>query len=63
VQFGACKDDQLAQDTNALSGGTHTGAATFLFIQSVEQLITQKQPLTCASCLAHVMHWNTVWTR
>ena len=48
VQFGACKDSQLAQDTAALSGGTHTGAATYLFIQSVEQLIAHQQPLTCA---------------
>ena len=38
VQFGACKDSQTAADTNALSGGTHTGAATFLFIQAIEHL-------------------------
>ncbi|GMH32747.1 hypothetical protein BSKO_00581 [Bryopsis sp. KO-2023] len=35
-QFGACKDSEVAQDTNDLSGNAHTGAATFAFIQAVE---------------------------
>ena len=48
VQFGACKDSQTAADTASLSGGTHTGAATFLFIQACERLIKHQQPLTCA---------------
>ena len=38
VQFGACKDSQTAADTNALLGGSHTGAATFSFIQAIEHL-------------------------
>ncbi|PNH03319.1 Metacaspase-1 [Tetrabaena socialis] len=37
-QFGACKDSQVAQDTNALSGKAYTGAATFCFIQAIEKL-------------------------
>lgn len=47
VQFGACKDSQTAADTASLSGGTHTGAATFLFIQACERLLKHQQPLTC----------------
>ncbi|GAX74658.1 hypothetical protein CEUSTIGMA_g2106.t1 [Chlamydomonas eustigma] len=36
VQFGACRDNQVAQDTSSLSRGTYTGAATFSFIQALE---------------------------
>jgi hypothetical protein len=28
LQFGACRDSQVAQDTNRMSGTVHTGAAT-----------------------------------
>jgi hypothetical protein len=28
---------QVAQDTNAMAGGTYTGAATFSFIQAIER--------------------------
>lgn len=35
-QFGACKDSEVAQDTNDMSGYAHTGAATFAFIQAIE---------------------------
>lgn len=37
MQISAASDDQVAADTSALSGGTHTGAATFSFIQAIEQ--------------------------
>ncbi|KAG1659689.1 hypothetical protein FOA52_004328 [Chlamydomonas sp. UWO 241] len=36
VQFGACRDSQVAQDTSALAGGTFTGAATYSLIQALE---------------------------
>uniref|UniRef100_A0A7R9VS35 Peptidase C14 caspase domain-containing protein n=1 Tax=Chlamydomonas euryale TaxID=1486919 RepID=A0A7R9VS35_9CHLO len=36
VQFGACRDSQVAQDTSAMSGGTFTGAATYALIQALE---------------------------
>lgn len=39
VQISAASDDQVAADTSALSGGTHTGAATFSFIQAIEQCV------------------------
>lgn len=48
VQFSACKDSETAADTEKLSGGIHTGAATYLFIEAVERLIKKQQPLTCA---------------
>eukprot|EP00892_Ulva_mutabilis_P001307 jgi/Ulvmu1/11177/UM072_0013.1 len=56
VQFGACKDSQTAADTASLSGGTHTGAATFLFIQACERLIKHQQPLTYSSILRDMLH-------
>ncbi|KAK9819981.1 hypothetical protein WJX72_004748 [[Myrmecia] bisecta] len=37
IQFGAASDDQTAADTAALSGNVATGAATFSFIQAIEQ--------------------------
>mmetsp|Transcript_29128 Transcript_29128/g.64374 ORF Transcript_29128/g.64374 Transcript_29128/m.64374 type:complete len:475 (+) Transcript_29128:180-1604(+) len=37
IQIGACHDSQVAQDTNSLSGRAYTGAATYSFIQAVEQ--------------------------
>lgn len=37
IQISAASDHQVAADTNRLSGGTHTGAATFSFIQAVEK--------------------------
>ncbi len=37
VQFGAARDSQTAADTSALSGNVSTGAATFSFIQAIEQ--------------------------
>jgi hypothetical protein len=37
IQFSACTDEQTAADTNALSGNVSTGAATFSFIQGIEQ--------------------------
>jgi len=36
-QFGAARDSQTAADTSALSGNVSTGAATFSFIQAIEQ--------------------------
>lgn len=36
-QFGACKDSEVAQDTNDLSGNVHTGAATYCFIDAIEK--------------------------
>lgn len=36
IQFGACKDSQVAQDTAELSGSTNSGAATYSFIEAVE---------------------------
>lgn len=41
-QFGACKDSQVAADTNAMSGSAYTGAATFSFIDAVERYGTQQ---------------------
>lgn len=40
IQVSAASDHQVAADTNKLSGGTHTGAATFSFIQAIEQFGT-----------------------
>lgn len=37
IQFGAARDSQTAADTSALSGNVSTGAATFSFIQAIEQ--------------------------
>lgn len=37
IQFGASRDGQTAADTSALSGNVSTGAATFSFIQAIEQ--------------------------
>ncbi|KAL6759392.1 metacaspase type I [Haematococcus lacustris] len=37
LQFGACRDNQVAQDTNRMSGSAYTGAATFSFIQAIER--------------------------
>jgi len=37
LQFGACRDSQVAQDTNRMSGSAYTGAATFSFIQAIER--------------------------
>ena len=37
IQFGAARDSQTAADTAALSGNVSTGAATFSFIQAIEQ--------------------------
>ena len=37
IQFGAAHDSQTAMDTSALSGNVSTGAATFSFIQAIEQ--------------------------
>ena len=37
IQFGAARDSQTAADTSALSGNVSTGAATFCFIQAIEQ--------------------------
>ncbi|KAL3143777.1 hypothetical protein ABBQ32_003606 [Trebouxia sp. C0010 RCD-2024] len=37
IQFGAARDNQTAADTSALSGNVSTGAATFSFIQAIEQ--------------------------
>eukprot|EP00775_Hariotina_reticulata_P010905 gene10905-11059_t len=51
-QFGACKDSQVAADTNAMSGSAYTGAATFSFIDAVERYGTQQ---TYASLLQHMM--------
>lgn len=48
VQFAACKDSQAAEDKQSVSGGRHTGAATFLFVRACERLLDQQQPLTCA---------------
>lgn len=51
-QFGACKDSQVAQDTNALSGKAYTGAATFCFIEAIEKYGTQQ---TYGQILSHMM--------
>lgn len=37
VLFSACADEEVAQDTNDLSGSVNTGAATHSFIEAVEQ--------------------------
>ena len=54
AQFSACEDGESAADTESLSG-THTGVATFLFIQACElicgrcnTLEERRQKLTCA---------------
>ena len=41
-QFGACKDSQVAADTNGLSGSAYTGAATFSFIEAIERYGAQQ---------------------
>jgi hypothetical protein len=41
-QLGACKDSQVAADTNAMSGSAYTGAATFSFIDAVEKYGTNQ---------------------
>lgn len=41
-QLGACKDSQVAADTNAMSGSAYTGAATFSFIDAVEKYGTDQ---------------------
>ncbi|WIA30183.1 hypothetical protein OEZ86_000275 [Tetradesmus obliquus] len=51
-QFGACKDSQVAADTNSMSGSAYTGAATYSFIDAVERYGTQQ---TYASLLQHMM--------
>ncbi|KAG2499084.1 hypothetical protein HYH03_003267 [Edaphochlamys debaryana] len=51
-QFGACKDSQVAADTNALSGKAYTGAATFSFIEAIEKYGTNQ---TYGSLLSHMM--------
>jgi metacaspase-1 len=60
VQFGACKDSQTAADTAALSGGTSTGAATFLFIKAIEDLVAQRAPITCVLSLLISQRTNDV---
>jgi hypothetical protein len=51
MQLGACSDQQTAADTAQLSGVTYTGAASFCFIQAVEQYGPQ-QPY--GQLLAHM---------
>eukprot|EP00879_Flechtneria_rotunda_P001214 GHRR01001361.1.p1 GENE.GHRR01001361.1~~GHRR01001361.1.p1 ORF type:complete len:431 (+),score=130.21 GHRR01001361.1:238-1530(+) len=51
-QLGACKDSQVAADTNSMSGSAYTGAATFSFIDAVERYGPQQ---TYASLLQHMM--------
>eukprot|EP00891_Asterochloris_glomerata_P006541 jgi/Astpho2/6541/gw1.00099.4.1_t len=52
IQFSACTDEQTAADTNQLSGNVSTGAATFSFIQAVEQFGIH----ICYGDLLHSMH-------
>eukprot|EP00198_Chlamydomonas_reinhardtii_P007619 XP_001696956.1 type I metacaspase [Chlamydomonas reinhardtii] len=51
-QFGACKDSQVAADTNKLSGKAYTGAATFSFIEAIEKYGVQQ---TYGVLLGHMM--------
>lgn len=46
-QFGACKDSQVAADTNSMSGSAYTGAATFSFIDAVERYGPQQSYARC----------------
>ena len=51
-QLGACKDSQVAADTNSMSGGSaYTGAATYAFIDAVERYGPSQ---TYATLLAHM---------
>uniref|UniRef100_A0A7S0YE44 Peptidase C14 caspase domain-containing protein n=1 Tax=Polytomella parva TaxID=51329 RepID=A0A7S0YE44_9CHLO len=51
-QFGACRDNQTAQDTSGLAAGSvYTGAATFCFIQAIERHGVRQ---TYAQLLAHM---------
>ncbi|GMH37716.1 hypothetical protein BSKO_05589 [Bryopsis sp. KO-2023] len=36
IQFGACRDNQVALDTQEMHGMVHTGAATYAFIHAFE---------------------------
>lgn len=52
-QLGACLDEQVAQDTSKLSGGSaYTGAATYSFIEAIERYGTNQ---TYAVLLQHMM--------
>jgi hypothetical protein len=50
VQFGACKECALAQDTNRLtSDGKSTGMATFMFTRACTRIMLEGGSLTCAA--------------
>jgi hypothetical protein len=44
LQFGACLDAQVAQDTAKLSGSAYTGAATYSFIEAIERWAGRAAP-------------------